>query len=123
MPSFSFRRPSCCSRSRARVSLLPLGVEGVEVGGVLEVVGVQAPVLHGGVGLDVVGVLHDVQGDALLLQELGSLPQDLRVGSDAGAYLDGLAVGGLLAAGGEGEDEDQGKNDGDELFHGCISFT
>ena len=97
-----------------------LGVEGVKIGGVLEVVGVQTPVLHGQVGLNIVGVLHDLQSDAFLLEELGGLPQDLRMGGDAGAHLQGVL---FLAAGGEGEDKNEGQDDGDGLFHGCISFT
>ena len=73
-----------------------LGVEAVQVGGVLEVVGVEFTAVHGQVGLHIVGVDDDLQLVALLGQDrLGDL-EDLgmrhRGGADADLY------GFLLAA-------------------------
>ncbi len=81
-------------------------VEVVHVGDVLEVVGQQGAVLHRVVGLDIVVILHDLQGVAVLGHEvLGDL-QDLRVGGRGGAHLDGLVA---AAAGGEAQGENQGQ--------------
>ena len=80
-----------------------LSVEVVQIGDVLEVVGVNAAVLHRGVGLDVVGKLHDLQVDSLLRQQFLHHGQDLGVGSGRGAHLQGGALQGAgLGGGGRG---------------------
>ena len=93
-------------------------VEVVHVGDVLEVVGQQGAVLHGVVGLDVVVILHDLQGVAVLGHEvLGDL-QDLRVGGRGGAHLDGLVAAAIAAAGGQHQSENQSQGQSKcLLFH------
>lgn len=56
------------------------GVEVIQIGDVLEVVGVLITVLHGGIGHHIVAVLVDLQVDALLGQNGYALLQDLGVG-------------------------------------------
>ena len=78
-------------------------VEAVEVGGVLEVVGVDLAVLGGGVGQDVVGELLDLEGPAVLLELLlDRAVQDFGVGGGGGGHGDLLVIGGglVLAAAG-----------------------
>ena len=70
-------------------------VEGGQIGDVLEVVGIQLPVLQGFVGLDVVVVLHHIQGVAVLCGLLLEVVQDLGVRGGAGADLDGLVARGV----------------------------
>ena len=57
-----------------------LHVEVIQVGDVLEVVGVQGTVLHSLVGEDIVVELPDLQGDPLLGQEVLHHLQNLGVG-------------------------------------------
>ena len=114
-------------------------VEPVEVVDVLEVVGVQIAVFQSLVGLDVIGVLHDLQLDALLGQNGLALLQDLGVGGDAGAHLQrgGLrsgsvaAVGGITgrrgvraaAAGQQGQHQQGAEGQGEKLLHVQYSFS
>ena len=67
-------------------------VELIHVGDVLEVVGVQGAVLHGQVGLDIVVELHDLQGNALLRQQVFHHFQNLGVGGGGGAHLQHGAI-------------------------------
>ena len=119
-----------------------LSVEVVQIGDVLEVVGVNAAVLHRGVGLDVVGKLHDLQVDSLLRQQFLHHGQDLGVGSGRGAHLQGGALqgaglggggrgvsvcgggvggtGGAAAAGQQAEGQGAGQEQGCELLHGAF---
>ena len=96
-----------------------VGVEAVHVGDVLEVVGVQLTLLHGGVGHDVVIKLRDFQGVALFGQDFLGHFQDFGVGGGGGAHLDGLAVG-LAGAGAQRQHQENRQRQGDEsLFH-CL---
>ena len=69
-----------------------LGVEVLEVGQVLEVVGVDAAVLNEGVGGDVVVDDLDLQCDTLLSQNVLDDLEDLGVGRGGRGDADGLAV-------------------------------
>ena len=69
-----------------------LGVEGLQVRPVLEVVGVQAAVVEGLVGQDIVGVLHDLQLIALGLDLAADGLQYLRVRRDGRAHRDHLVA-------------------------------
>ena len=113
------------------------GVEVIQIGDVLEVVGVLITVLHGGIGHHIVAVLVDLQVDALLGQNGYALLQDLGVGGGRGGYVQsdgllglgglglrvigGVSLGrviGLAAAGGEGQGQRQGQQSGKNLvFH------
>ena len=64
-------------------------VEAVEVGGVLEVVGVNLAALGDEVGLDVVAELNNLEVDALLGQNLLGHVQDLGMGRGGGSDLQG----------------------------------
>ena len=98
-------------------------VEIVHVGDVLEVVGIQLAVLHVVVGQHVVVVIHDLQGDALLGQDLLGLLQDLGVGRGGRAHLQGGPL--LAAAGGQqGQAQRRRQSQGQSfLFHIRISFS
>ena len=91
-----------------------LGVEVLEVGQVLEVVGVDAAVLNEGVGGDVVVDDLDLQCDTLLSQNVLDDLEDLGVGRGGRGDADGLAVqravvdGGVIAVGGVLHDRDDG---------------
>ena len=86
-------------------------VVAVQVGGVLEVVGVQLSVSQSTVGHDIIVIGDDLQGVALVCQGLLHLLQDLSVGCGAGTDTDGLVVC-LLAAGSHGgEGQKQGQNE------------
>ena len=120
------------------------GVELVHVGDMLEVVGVQVAVLHRGVGLNVVVEDRDLQGDALLGQQLLDHLQDLGVGRGRGSYLKngtfqaaGLGRAGLrrgrlrgggsggaavAAAGQQAERQHAGEEQRDKFFHVAFSF-
>ena len=78
------------------------GVEAVEIGGVLEVVGVQRAVLQRGVGQNVVVIDHDVELDALFGQCGLDKLQQLGVGGGAGADGELDALGRGLLDGGLG---------------------
>ena len=67
-------------------------IEVVQVGLMLEVVGVALAILNDGVGDHIVIVLLDVQRNALVGQDLLADLQDLAVGSGGGSAADGLAV-------------------------------
>ena len=71
------------------------GVIAVQIGGVLEVVGVQRTVGQGAVGQHIVVIDHDLQVVALFGQSVLHLLQDLGVRGGAGAHGDGLQVAGL----------------------------
>ena len=78
-----------------------LGVEAVQIGGVLEVVGVHLTVFGDEVGLDVVAEFLDLQRDALLGEDvLGNL-QNLGVGR-GGSGNDQLGTGEVVGAFGSG---------------------
>ena len=114
------------------------GVEVIQIGDVLEVVGVLIAVLHGGIGHHIVAVLMNLQVDALFGQNGYALLQDLGVGGGRGGHVQSnglLRLGGLLglrviggvglgrvirlaAAGGEGQGQRQGQQSGKNLvFH------
>ena len=114
-------------------------VELLQIGQVLEVVGVLVAVLHGGVGHHVVAVLVDHQLDALLRQDGHALVQNLGVGGGRGGHrqgdglsgiaarlgggtvISGAAVIGGAAAGGQGQAQGQAQQQGQQfLFH--VSF-
>ena len=124
----------------------PLGVEVVQIGHMLEVVGVLVSVLHGGVGHHVVGVFIHHQLNALLFQDVHALLENLGVGGGGGGHaeLHGLggagrsgilgggiggiggslgvrrsgAAGILAAAGGQGQGQNQGQGESENLlFH------
>ena len=127
-------------------------VEGVEIVLMLEVVGVDVAAFGGGVGLDVVGELHNVQRDVRLGQDLLGHLQDLGVRRrgcphpDGGAGQRGVVDVGVKAVAGKGgafagsrlragggrsgraaADQAQGEGDGQQaadefLFHGVFSF-
>ena len=68
-------------------------VVGVQVGLMLEVVGIGCALGHSNVGLDVVAVLDDLEGPTLLLeQRLDGLVQDLCMRSGGGGHGDGALV-------------------------------
>ena len=83
-----------------------LGVEVLQIGQVLEVVGVHGAVIHHGVGYHVVVVALDIQCDVLGGQDLLGDFQDLGVGRGGGGDGDGLSLqslvvhGGVIAVGG-----------------------
>ena len=108
-------------------------VEFVEIGLMLEVVGVEIAAVQRKVGLHIVGVLDDVKGIPLGLKVGAGGFEDFRVGHDGGADLDGhggdglavsfaFAVGGgiVFGAGGEGDGrhQEQGEQKRQFLFHG-----
>ena len=64
-----------------------LGVEVVQVGLMLEVVGVNLAAVHHVVGLDVIGELLDVQGDVFLGQDVLGDGQDFGVGEGVAATV------------------------------------
>ena len=114
-----------------------LGVEVIQIGDVLEVVGVLLTVLHSGVGDHIVAVLMDLQVNTLLCQNGNALFQNFGVGRGRGGYVQrhgllifggllrlGVAVGGVIglaAAGGQGQGEGQGQQSGKNLvFHGSF---
>ena len=72
-------------------------VELLQIGQVLEVVGVLVAVLHGGVGHHVVAVLVDHQLDALLRQDGHALVQNLGVGGGGGGHRQGDGLSGIAA--------------------------
>ena len=102
-----------------------LGVEVLQIGQVLEVVGVHGAVLHHGVGHNVVIVDLNVQGDVLGGQDLLGDLQDLGVGRGGSGHGDGLALqsvvvhGGVIAVGGVLHNGDNGAGIllGDEVSH------
>ena len=81
-------------------------IEVVQVGLMLEVVGVALAILNDGVGDHIVIVLLDVQRNALVGQDLLADLQDLAVGSGGGSAADSLTVqcvvidGRIIAVGG-----------------------
>ena len=96
-------------------------VELLQIGQVLEVVGVLVAVLHGGVGHHVVAVLVDHQLDALLRQDGHALVQNLGVGGGRGGHRQGDGLSGIAAAGGQGQAQGQAQQQGQQLlFH--VSF-
>ena len=98
------------------------GVVAIQIGGVLEVVGVQGTLGQGLVGQHIVVIDNDLQLVAVLLQGFLHLLQDLSVRSGAGADFDDFVFG-LLAAGGEAENGSDGENDSNNLFHFIFSFS
>jgi len=74
------------------------------------------------VGNDIVSVLGDFQGVAVLSQNFGGDLQDFSVGGGGGGDGDGLVVGSVAAAGGQGQGQNQGQSDSDDLFHNLFSF-
>ena len=66
-----------------------LFIEVVQIGGVLEVVGVDFAAVHHQIGLHIVLKLGDLQRPALFGQELCGLCQDLRVGRGRSGHGDG----------------------------------
>ena len=126
-------------------------VEGIQIGGVLEVVGVHLTALGDQVGLDVIGVLDDLQRDALLSQNVLGNAEDLGMGHRGGGHLDGgagqvVGLGGGLAgdrlrgdslggggfaggsgggggaAGGQAQGQRTCEDGGKQLFHDSFSF-
>ena len=77
-----------------------LGVEVVQIGLVLEVVGIQAAVLHGGVGHHVVVEFHDLQSYVMLGQNGGGILQNLGVGAgEAPTFrVTGSVISGMVAS-------------------------
>ena len=77
-----------------------LGVEVIEVGGVLEVVGQDGAVLYHVIGDDIVAVFLNIKGDILGGEDLLGYGKDLGVGGGGGGYGDGLAGdGGIIKVG------------------------
>ena len=127
-----------------------LSVEVIQIGAVLEIVGVQVSLFQGGVGQHIVGELHHFQVVALGGQLVFNRVEDLRVGGDGRAYLDGdqlrrsLLLGSLLGGGFGGlsgglrgglfrrglrrfagaadgaQGQDQSQGDDKQLFHGYV---
>ena len=64
-----------CTHQMGAVAL----IEVIQVGDVLEVVGIQLTAFHRGIGNDVIVELRDLQGDALLGQQIPDHFQDLSV--------------------------------------------
>ena len=83
-----------------------LGIEVLQIGQVLEVVGGDGAVIDDGIGHNVVIVDLDVQGDVLGGQDLLGDLQDLGMGRGRSGHGDGLALqsvvvhGGVIAVGG-----------------------
>ena len=111
-----------------------LSVEVVQIGDVLEVVGVLGALLHGGVGDHIVAVDVDLQVNALLFQDGNADFQNFGVGSGGSSHvqhgglcgslsggfgLSGLLRRGLLgaAAGGQGQAQHQGQCQSQQFFH------
>ena len=109
-------------------------VEVLEVRGMLEVVGVQIPLLQCGVGQHIVGELHHLKVIARRLELILYSIEYLRMGGDGSAYLDLYKLGGSgalgrfgsggvgrgrlrLGAGREGQRQYKGQYDCDQLFH------
>ena len=65
----------------------------VQIGMVLEIVGVQAAVGHGRVDQRIIGIDHDFQREALFGHVVLDELKDFGVGHRGGADLDGLALG------------------------------
>ena len=124
-------------------------VEAVEVGGVLEVVGINLAALGDEVGLDVIAELNNLEVDALLGQNLLGHVQNLGVGRGGGGDLQGrtgqfAGLGGGLgsrgrssralgggsdgigrsggAAGGQRQGQRSGERCRNQFFHGKFSF-
>ena len=98
-------------------------VEAVEIGGVLEVVGVEIAVLQGGVGQNVVVIDHNLQVVALLGQLIFDQLKDLGVGRGARADDEGsqiCRVSGLRAGESDAQSKQSGKENGENLFHGIV---
>ena len=99
-----------------------LGIEGGQVGLMLEVVGIHFAVFGGGVGHDIVIEGLDLQGVAGLSQFfLGDL-QDFGVGGGGGSDDDGLVVRLAAATDKQAQSQDQGQCDGDDLLHNSFSL-
>ena len=96
-----------------------LFIEVVQVGDVLEVVGVQLALFQRGVGDDIVVEFHDLQIVAFVSQNLLDNFQNLGVGCGGCADLDGLIVG-RTAAGGQGQGQCQGQYQCNDFFHLVI---
>ena len=94
---------------------LVLGVEGVKIGLMLEVVGIHFPVFHHGVGNHIVGILGDLQGPAVLGKNVAGDFQDLRVGDGRSGHGDDLVF--LLGTGAQAQDQSQAKNNCKYFFH------
>ena len=77
-----------------------LVIEVLQIGQVLEVVGVHGAVLHHGVGHNVVIEDLNVQGDVLGSQDLLGDLQDLGVGRGGSGHGDGLALQSVVVHGG-----------------------
>lgn len=110
-----------------------LGVEAVEVGFVLEVVGVERAVGQSLVRQDVVVIGDDLELVAFVGEGLLDLLEDLGVRGGAGADGDDFVIGsgsllvisGLVAAGAqrdERERQHEGEDEGRDLFHFRFSF-
>ena len=104
------------------------GIEIIQIGDVLEVVGVLVAVLHSGVGDHIVAVLVDYQINSLLLQNGNALLENLSVGSGRSGHSQrnslrgvcvaaGIIIGGVRAAiaaagckrKGQGQSQQQGQ--------------
>ena len=96
-----------------------LFIEVVQVGDVLEVVGIQLALFQRGVGDDIVVEFHDLQIVAFVSQNLLDNFQNLGVGRGGCADLDGLIVG-RTAAGGQGQGQCQGQYQCNDFFHLVI---
>ena len=95
-----------------------LGIEGVEVGLMLEVVGVALAVLNHIVGNHVVGILGDLQGPAVLGEDFTGDLQDFGMRRGGGGDADGLVVTLLAAAACEQtEAQHAGQYQSNCLFH------
>ena len=113
-----------------------LSVEVVQIGDVLEVVGVLGALFHSGVGDHIVAVDMDFQVDALLGQNGHALLQNFGVGRGGGGHVQngglrglsrsfgfsrGLGLGGGLllgaAAGGQRQAQHQGQCQSQQFLH------
>ena len=92
-----------------------LGIEIVQIGLVLEVVGVQILAVQGHIGLHIVGVFDDLQVDAFGLEHVFDRIQDLGMRRGRSAHLHG---GGGLRMAGQSTGGQHGGQRQQKFFHG-----
>ena len=68
------------------------GVEVIEIGGVLEVVGENGAIFYHIIGDNVVAVFLNIQGDVLCSQDILGNSKDLSMRSGRSGHRDGLAA-------------------------------
>ena len=94
-----------------------VGVEVIQIGLMLEIVGIHIPVLNHVVGLHIVVEFLDFQGIAILGQNFGGNLQNLRMGRGGSGHRDGLVVALTGASGKQAQHQNQRQRNCNPFFH------